>query len=221
MKKKYIKIGQRYGSLIVIEDKGIQTNENGYNYHCWLCKCDCGNVIIAKTPTLNNGRTNNCGCLTSKKLSESSTKHGMSESRLNGIWRKMKDRCNNPNCSSYKNYGGRGIKVCEEWQTFEPFYIWAINNGYSEDLSIDRIDVDGNYEPSNCRWADSKTQGNNTRRNHYLTYKGETKTLTEWAEIIGINRNTLNERIKSKWTIESALETPVNIKYRRKNNISA
>ena len=195
--KQNIKTGQRCGSLTAIEDKGMSTNQNGYKYHYWLCVCDCGNTVLAKVPMLNNGRTNNCGCMTSSKISKAGTKHGLSNTRLNGIWRKMKDRCNNPKCPSYKNYGGRGINVCDEWQSFEPFYEWAINNGYRDDLTIDRVDVNGNYEPQNCRWADYKTQANNTRRNVYLSYQGETKTLAEWVEITGISRSALEWRIKS------------------------
>ena len=114
----------------------------------------------------------------------------------------MKHRCSNP---KIKNYGGRGIKVCEEWQTFKPFEEWSLSNGYREGLSIDRIDNDGNYEPSNCRWADKTTQENNRSNNVCLEYKGEKRTISEWARIYGLNPWTLNTRIRSGWDIEKAL----------------
>lgn len=127
-------------------------------------------------------------------------------SRLYNIWVNMKGRCYNKNIDSYKNYGGRGISVCNEWKNnFKKFKEWSLNNGYKDDLTIDRIDVNGNYEPSNCRWVDMKTQGNNTRRNHLITFDGKTKTMTEWAEEIEISYTTLRKRLRDGWSIEDAL----------------
>ena len=118
----------------------------------------------------------------------------------------MKERCNNKNNKSYKNYGGRGIKVCKEWsENFMSFYNWSINNGYKEGLTIDRINNDGNYEPSNCRWITRKEQNRNYRKNHLLTYKGETLCLADIADKYGINRGTLLYRLKKGKTIEEAL----------------
>jgi len=105
------------------------------------------------------------------------------------------------------NYGGRGIKICDEWDSYEAFRDWSLANGYEEGLSIDRIDNDGNYEPSNCRWVDAKTQGNNRRSNNNLTYNGDTHTIKEWSEITGINWSTIKERLKQGWTVERALST--------------
>lgn len=221
MGKNKIYIGERFGSLVVVEDKGIKKNANGYPHHIWLCQCDCGNIREAKSEYLNNGRTNNCGCLTSNKLSESSKKHGMVNTRLYRTWKHMKYRCHNPNEPKFYNYGGRGITVCDEWQTFTTFCEWALKNGYSDDLTLDRIDVNGNYEPNNCRWVDYKKQANNTRRNRNITYKGITKTLTEWGEFMGINASTLRYRLLNlNWSVEKALETPV-IKTNRKVGVSA
>jgi hypothetical protein len=120
----------------------------------------------------------------------------------------MKDRCFNPKSSLYKNYGGRGITICKEWlENYQAFKNWAITNNYQEGLSIDRIDVNGNYEPSNCRWADAKTQNNNLRSNHLITFNNETHTLTQWAEIVGLNMGTLSQRIRKGWAVEKALTT--------------
>lgn len=202
-------IGKKFTNLTVIEEAG--RNKDGRVI--WLCKCDCGNYHKTLGKYLLEGSTTSCGCRRAKILAdeaEAIKTHGMSNTKLYSVWSGMKRRCNNPNDDSYNNYGGRGIKVCEDWNKFENFYEWAINNGYSGELTIDRINVDGDYEPSNCRWADHKTQGNNTRRNHYLTYKGVTKTMSEWADISGISYYTLRGRINQyHWSVEKALETPV------------
>ena len=137
--------------------------------------------------------------------------HGLRRTRLYGIWNGILQRCFNPNRQKYKNYGGRGITVCDEWRnSFKAFYDWAMANGYRDDLTIDRIDVNGNYEPSNCRWVDAKLQAYNKTTSKYITYKGETKTLAEWAKEKNIKTPTLHLRLyKSKWSVEKALETPV------------
>ena len=122
----------------------------------------------------------------------------------------MKNRCLCPNNPQYKNYGGRGIDICDAWKDdYVVFRNWAMDNGYRDDLTIDRIDNDGCYKPDNCRWVSYKVQSNNTRHNHQLSYKGETYSIAEWAEIIGLPRSTLSQRItKCKWPIEKALTTP-------------
>lgn len=133
-------------------------------------------------------------------------KHGGKGTKLYEVWCSMKRRCELPTFSSYKYYGGRGISVCNEWkESFIAFRKWAFENGYKEGLSLDRIDNNGNYEPSNCRWATMKEQANNQNHTLKINYKGEIKTLTEWAEILGIKRHTLYQRIYKKgWTIERA-----------------
>lgn len=148
----------------------------------------------------------------------------MKAPRLNNIYNDMKKRCYKPYCKAYKHYGARGITVCEEWLNKERVVIayrnnatkgylafkkWALENGYSDNLTLDRIDVNGNYEPSNCRWATNKVQANNTTRNHWLTYKGETKTMQQWCDIFYLNKSTVRNRIKKGWSVEKALTTPV------------
>lgn len=126
--------------------------------------------------------------------------------RLYSIWHNMKSRCYYRKSEKYKDYGGRGIIVCDEWRNnFQAFYDWAMSHGYADDLTIDRKDVNGNYEPSNCRWVTQKEQHNNTRKNHYITYNGETKTAAEWARQYGIHRCVLNNRIRRGWNFEKAI----------------
>lgn len=132
--------------------------------------------------------------------------HGMSNTRLYSIWRDMKNRCNGIKKRDKANYYDRGITYCKEWDKFETFMLWALNNGYNDTLTIDRIDVDGNYNPNNCRWVTRTDQNNNTRRNHYITHKGETHTLVEWAHIVGISPSTLKSRLSYGWSIEEALK---------------
>lgn len=136
-------------------------------------------------------------------------KHGMAGTRIYKTWQNMKSRCNNPNASKYYLYGGKGIKVCNEWNDdFNIFYEWATNNGYTDDLTLDRVDGNKDYCPENCRWATYKQQANNTTQNHLLSFNGETHSIYEWAEMVGLSKKCLSERIRRGWTIERALTTP-------------
>lgn len=136
-------------------------------------------------------------------------KHGLYKSRLYGIWSNMKTRCFCTTYKLYAYYGARGITVCEEWRNnFKAFYDWSISHGYADNLTIDRIDNNGNYEPNNCRWVDMATQCRNKSSNHFLTYNGKTQTLKDWAGEIGIYRQTLERRLKRGWSVEKALTTP-------------
>ena len=137
-------------------------------------------------------------------------KHGLSKTRLHSIWTNMKTRCNNPNATGFQNWGGKGIKVCEEWSNdVQAFYDWSMMNGYEEHLTIDRIDNDKGYSPDNCRWITYKDQANNVSTNHPYTFNGEVLNSKEMAEKYGLKRTTFEERLKSGWSLEKALLTPV------------
>lgn len=211
MSQKYNKdiTGQKFGRLTAVSHSG----KNKHNHSLWLCKCDCGNTKIVELSSLTKNRTRSCGCLDKEAhiLRPNRKTHGMCGTRIHRIWKVMKNRCLNPNTPDYKRwYGGRGVTVCEEWKnSFQAFYEWAMANGYNDTLSIDRIDENGNYEPSNCRWADATTQARNTRQVVPITYKGETHCLAEWAEILNIPVHVLRQRKHHGWTIEKMFEQPV------------
>lgn len=197
---------QRFGRLVTIK----RVIPEGETKNKWLCKCDCGNQCLVETSELRNGRVKSCGCLKKELDSHRNMTHGLSATSLHKKWRGIKDRCLNPNCKDYKNYGGRGIKICPEWQnSFEVFRDWALANGYSEELTIERIDVNGNYEPNNCCWIPFKEQAKNRRSTHFITFNDETHNIREWAEITGIKESTIHFRIRSGWSIEETLTTPV------------
>lgn len=195
--------GAVFGRLTVV---GRCESEKPQKSSVWLCQCLCGNRVVVQRNNLRSGHTRSCGCL--KKEFSFAAAHGQTDTRLFRIWSLMKDRCKNRNTQSFKSYGGREISVCDEWNNFQTFYDWAMANGYSDDLTIDRIDVNGNYSPDNCRWATVKEQQNNRRNNHFVTYNGKTQTIAQWSEELGINQSTLLQRInKLGWGVEKAFET--------------
>ena len=191
--------GSSFGKLTVLK----RSEESAKNGVKWVCQCDCGNVTIVRGNDMKMGKTLSCGCT---KKSGTHRSHSKTGTRLYRIWGNVKTRCTNKNIKQYKDYGGKGITICDEWKdSFEAFYEWAMSNGYSDELTIDRIDANGNYEPSNCRWATRREQALNRTDNHYLTYGGETKTLVEWSEITGLNPTTITSRIQLGFSIEEAL----------------
>ena len=198
--------GQRFGRLTVIERAGTLGNRAA-----WLCKCDCGREHVVRGKLLRNGNTVSCGCYAKERAREASITHGMKKTRLYEVWHGMKSRCLNERDRRYKNYGARGITICDEWRnSFESFRDWALANGYRDDLTIDRKDNDGNYCPENCCWSTSKEQSNNRRSNKLITYQGKTQTMQQWADEMGISKDLLRSRlVVGKWSVEDALTKPI------------
>ena len=199
--------GQRFGRLTVLSRAEDYISPKGKKSSRWLCQCDCGNIKVILGSALKNRRTRSCGCIAKEKIGNYKRTHGKYQTRIYKTWRGMKDRCLNTKHNRYPRYGGRGISICEEWLHFESFYEWAMAHGYRDGLSIDRINVNGNYEPSNCRWITIKKQANNKGNSRYLTFNGETHTMAEWSEITGINYDTIRNRLNSGWTTEQVLTT--------------
>ena len=191
--------GKKIGRLTVI-------GKHGHNKHgqlMWECLCDCGNKTVVVGQNLRRGMTKSCGC--NSHLPTTKT-HGMTGTVLHKRWLNMKSRCNNPNNKRYERYGGRGIKVCKEWENdFMAFYNWAISNGFEESLSIDRIDNNKGYSPDNCRWATPRQQANNTRRNIIVERDGEKVTLSDLCRNLGLNYRLVLSRIESGMTVEMAI----------------
>lgn len=183
-----IQVGDRFGRLVVLERVGSEaypSKEKIKKRSLWRCRCDCGTEKVLSSSALQN--TKSCGCLIHDVLVERNTTHGLARTRLYKIYNKMKERCYNENATNYERYGGRGIVIRDEWlDDFKIFYDWSMENGYSDELTIDRIDVNGNYSPENCRWCTYKQQNRNRRNTVYITVNGEKKSLKEWAEIIDI-----------------------------------
>jgi len=171
----------------------------------WECRCECGKERIVSSDNLRSGHTKSCGCLAKEQLGAKHYVHGMGDSRVYGIWRHIINRCTSRKNIQYHNYGGRGIKVCDKWQTFEGF--WEdMKDGYSDNLSIDRIDNDGNYCKENCRWATTKVQSRNRRNN--LTYKGE--CAYDASIRLGGKRGLISQRVETRgWSLERAFNTPL------------
>lgn len=182
--------GKRFGRLEVLKRTESKSKET-----LWLCKCDCGNYSKVFSSNLLKGHTKSCGCL--KKEVKTNLRHGFSGTSLNRVYCGIKRRCYIKTCKEYKYYGNRGIKMCDEWlNNPKTFYDWAINNGYKKGLSIERIDVNGKYEPNNCKWIERKEQSKNRRTSIPITYNNKTHILSEWSKITGIDCRTIKDRIK-------------------------
>lgn len=203
--------GSKFGNLTVVSRAEDFVATSGRKYPQYLCQCGCGNMCMALAQSLTAGRKTNCGCLTSQMLSATTTlrntKHGDGNrigkrNRLYQLWNGIKTRCYNPNDSTYARYGGKGIKMCDEWRfNYESFKSWALENGYDINAprgkcTIDRIDPAGDYCPENCRFVPCSVQGDNRSCVIHITYNGETHNLTQWSNILGIKRTTLLMRYK-------------------------
>ena len=200
--------------LTVLRQEESKNQENSSDTY-WLCECNCGNhkQIIVRGTDLRQGRVRSCGCLFDEYINDMRDNSCKSE-KLYAIWCGIKGRCYVESNSSYKNYGGRGIQVCDEWKnSYSNFKNWAINNGYNEnamrgECTIERIDVNGNYCPNNCKFVTSKEQANNRRSNRLITINGVTKNITEWADAVGLTNDCIYARLKLGWTEYNAVMTP-------------
>lgn len=211
-KNKFIDMtGRVYGRLTII--KRVPTPKHLRVTH-WECKCECGNLIVTSRPNLITGHTTSCGCYARELISGNKYRetHNESTTRLYYVWQNMKQRCYDESLENYKDYGGRGIKICDEWMEYANFANWAKANGYKNNLSIDRIDVNGDYKPTNCRWVTMKQQNRNKTTTRYIELKGVKKSVGEWSEILNIPISTIINRLDRGCDAEEALNT----NYRRR-----
>ena len=200
---------QRFCRLVALKIVGKTSN---YSI-LWECICDCGNTVIVPSKELLREHKKSCGCL--KETYK--FKHGYSKHPLYDCWVSMKARCNNKRNPKFPSYGGRGITVCKEWENdFCSFLEWSLKNGYDEQLTLDRIDNNKGYFPKNCRWTTRKVQQNNTRHNKHIEYNGQTKTLSQWCELLNLSRSAVNYRLMNGYSINDAFEIPIR-KRRNKN----
>lgn len=195
--------GARFGMLVAIRSVVHNNRERA-----WICVCDCGNEHTASSHNLRSGSVTSCGCDTRRRMAESRTTHGMTGTKEYHAWVDMRRRCNNPNHPAYPNYGERGIRVCTRWeQSFEAFY--SDMGPARKGESLDRLDNNDSYHPSNCRWASTTEQLNNQRRNVRITVNGETHTVAEWSRITGIGAATIRHRLKVGWSPDDSVAEPL------------
>lgn len=195
--------GKRFGRLTVIREGGRKSGEVA-----WECLCDCGNIVTVAGYDLRSGNTKSCGCYVHDRSVEANTKHGAFGTLLYRTYSNMKNRCYNPKYCLFQHYGGKGIRVCDEWlgeHGFERFRDWAMSNGYKEGLSIDRINNAADYSPDNCRWADMVAQQNNRTNNRLITANGETRTMADWSRSSGISYATIQGRLSRGWSEADAV----------------
>lgn len=195
--------GRRFNMLVV--QRRVANSKRGQSR--WECLCDCGNSTIVTASNLKTGAVKSCGCLKHKKHDT----HHLSHTPLCKVWYKMRQRCYSINDQAYKDYGGRGITICDEWKNnFESFYNWSLANGYTDGLTIDRINNNDGYSPQNCRWSTPKEQANNRRSCRYFTFDGKTMNLMQWCNLLNLPYKIVHSRIyKSKWTFERAISQPI------------
>lgn len=199
-------VGKTYNRLTVIAKSHMRNN---CSY--WKSRCVCGKVVVVIGSSLKNGNTKSCGCLnrelSAKKLILANTTHGSSKTRLYKTWKGIRERCYSLGHTSYKDYGRRGVRVCKEWHKFETFKKWATQNGYRNNLTIDRKNPFGNYEPGNCRWITRSKQGRTKRNSIYVIYKGKRLHLKEWSDKLGVKYHTLYQRYEINKRPEYILRT--------------
>lgn len=196
-----INVGDAYGKLTIVSE--VDQTGNGRRF---LCKCDCGQEKEVNLSKLRSGNTKSCGCFQLESRGRANITHGMTGSRLYNIWYGMKDRCTNPNSSTFNYYGGRGIRFSDEWKNFAPFMEWALSNGYQDDLTLERKDVDKNYDPGNCEWVSMRVQNLNKRNTLLVEYKGETKPLKTWCKELGKDYLRVWKRLNRGWSTSDAFE---------------
>ena len=203
MSKRINLVGQRFGRLLVKRFVG----SNKHRQSKWECVCDCGNTSIVSTTCLRRSKcpTKSCGCIRPGITVDENGK----ATRLYRIWCGMKQRCFGKNSKDYERYGGRGITICKEWLNYANFHSWAISKGYADNLTIERSNNNGSYEPANCKWVLPKFQARNRRNNHLLSLEGETLTIAEWAEIMDVDRGVIEQRLMRGWSVKKTLTTPI------------
>lgn len=212
---KFIDItGKRFNRLVVIE----RANNAKGGIPVWKCLCDCGKTTFVRGSNLKNGAVKSCGCL--RNDTKPALTHNMSNSRLYRIWAGIKSRCYTKSSRAYQNYGNRGIKVCDEWKdSFDSFMEWAISHGYTEKLTIERIDVNGDYCPDNCTWIPFNEQQGNRRNCYAFEYNGRVQNLADWCKELNLPYGLIHNRInKLGWDFERAINEPVDIKKRNHKN---
>lgn len=213
--------GKCFGRLRVLSRWNNVVTRGGNSKVTWVCECGCGKRIVVRSGALINEHTQSCGCLKKDRaatfLRSLNTTHGQRHTRLYRTWQGMKDRCYATTHKSFHQYGGRGITVCKQWMRFESFYKWAMANGYSDALTIDRKNGDKDYTPSNCRWATTKEQATNKKTNRRVTCDGKNLTISEWSEITKIPSFTIIDRLNRGWPVHKALTIDPAI-YRKSHN---
>lgn len=209
--------GQRFGRLVVISRAENHITSGGYPVTMWNVRCDCGTEKVVRGSDMKKGRINSCGCLI--RTDPAAKKHGETGSKLFYIYYGMKDRCNNPRNKKYEYYGGKGIAVSPEWDTFEKFRDWANKNGYQPGLTIDRIDGDKGYSPENCRWITLAEQQSHKSNSILITCDGKTKTASQWAKELGVTPAFLRSRRKAGWTDEEIITIPKGQRRKQADNV--
>lgn len=211
MSKFIDRTGKRYGRLTVLEKA---KSENGIVL--WKCLCDCGEITYVRSNNLQSGGVKSCGCL--RKTSLPTLRHNMSKNRLYHTWASMKARCNCATHKSYKDYGGRGIAVCDEWNnSFDTFMAWALSSGYSDNMTIERKDVNCGYCPENCIWISSDMQAQNRRSCKFFSYNGKRQNLMQWCNELNLSYKQVHNRIyKLGWNFERAISEPVHVDKRNR-----